>query len=295
MSDPSSLSRLASRPFARMNGAGNAIVVLDLRGGDLVVSADEARAIAALPGLRFDQLMVIHDARAPGTDAHMRIYNVDGSRSDACGNGTRCVAWLLARESARDSLVLTAGDIRLDCRRIGEARVSVDMGAPELRFDQIPLRDDDPASLDFPPFGRGIAVGMGNPHVVFFVAGVDTFDLDALDLAVVGPPIEDAPAFPERANVSFAQVIDAGTIKLRVWERGAGATLACGTGACATLVAAASTGRTGREAVVDLPGGRLTISGRADGHVVMTGDVALECEGRLGADPAREIQSERAA
>ena len=288
MSDPSSLSRLVGRPFARMNGAGNAIVVLDLRGSDILVGADEARAVAALPGLRFDQLMVIHGARAPGTDAHMRIYNVDGSRSDACGNGTRCVAWLLARGTGRDSLALTAGDTQLDCRRVGEATVSVDMGAPELRHDRVPLRDDDPASLDFPPFGRGVAVGMGNPHVVFFVPGIDTFDLDALDLALVGPPIEHAPAFPERVNVSFAQIIDAGTIKLRVWERGAGATLACGTGACATLVAAALTGRTGREAVVDLPGGRLAITWPAARHVIMTGGVALEFEGVLGADPNRE-------
>ncbi len=283
MSEPLSPSRLAGRSFARMNGIGNAIVVLDLRGSDLIVTAAEARAIAALPGLRFDQLMAIHDPRAPGTDAHMRIYNVDGSRSAACGNGTRCVAAFLGRGTDRDNLALTVGDARLDCRRVDEATVSVDMGAPELRFDRVPLRDDDPASLEFPPWGRGVAVGMGNPHVVFFVPDAHALDLDALDLATVGPPIERAPAFPHRVNVSFAQVVDAGAIRLRVWERGAGATLACGSGACATLVAGALSGRTGREATVDLPGGRLAIAWRADGHVIMTGGVAWEFEGLLGA------------
>ncbi len=267
-----SLSRLAGRPFARMNGIGNAIVVLDLRGTPLVVTADEARAIAALPGLRFDQLMVIHDARVPGTDADMRIHNVDGSRAGACGNGTRCVAAFLGRDTDRDTLALTVGDVRLDCQRVDEATYSVDMGAPQLRAD--------PASLDVPPWGRGVAVGMGNPHVVFFVP--DALDLAALDLAAVGPPIERAPAFPGGVNVSFAQVVDAGAIRLRVWERGAGATLACGSGACATLVAAASTGRTARAATVDLPGGRLAIAWRPDDHVVMTGGVAWEFEGVLG-------------
>ena len=270
-------NRLAGHPIARMNGAGNAILVLDLRGTPLVVTAQEARSIAGLPGLRFDQLMVIHDATSPGTDAHMRIYNTDGSQSGACGNGSRCVAWVLLRESPKDSLLLTTQAGEVECHKVGEFGFSVDMGTPVLAWDAIPLRDGDPASLDLGDIARGMgrpfAVGMGNPHAVFFVR-----DTAALDLATIGPPLEHAPAFPERANISFAQIVDAETIKLRVWERGAGATLACGTGACATLVAAASTGRTGRSASVDLPGGRLDIVWRADDHVVMTGPVELEFE-----------------
>ena len=290
MKDRVSEGRLAGRPFARMNGVGNAIVVLDLRGCDLVVSAEEARAIAAWPGLSFDQLMVIHDPIEAGSDAHVRIYNTDGSSSGACGNGTRCVAWYLLRDSDRDALLMTTAAGRLTCRRTDATRFSVDMGAPLFGWADIPLRDGaaDPRALDLdaPAFGPAFAVGMGNPHAVLFVA-----DTDAVDLASVGPPMEHAPIFPERVNVSFAQIVDRATIKLRVWERGAGATLGCGTGACATLVAAASTGRTGRTAHVDLPGGRLEIDWRADGHVVMTGPVEMEFEGTLDAD----VLSDRAA
>ena len=270
-------NRLAGHPIARMNGVGNAILVLDLRGDTLVVSADEVRAIAGLPGFGFDQLMAIHDARAPGSDAHMRIYNRDGSQSGACGNGTRCVAFMVLRDSARDHLVLTTDEARVACRRVAPLSFSVDMGVPALTWEAIPLRDADPASLDLGTIAQGLGrpfvVNMGNPHAVFFVA-----DTDALDLARLGPPLEHAPVFPNRANISFAQVVDAATIKLRVWERGAGATLGCGTGACATLVAAASTGRTGRRAAVDLPGGRLDILWREDGSVIMTGPVELERE-----------------
>jgi diaminopimelate epimerase len=280
-----SLSRLTGCPIAKMNGAGNSIVVLDLRGRDLVVTGGEAQAIAASPGLLFDQLMVIHDPRDSGTGGHLRIYNVDGSEAGACGNGTRCVAWYLLHDADRDDLVLTTDAARLECQRLGPLRFSVDMGPPTFAYEAIPLRDGDPASLDFPPFGRAVAVGMGNPHAVFFVENVET-----LDLAAVGRPLEHAPVFPERANISFAQVIDQGAIRLRVWERGAGATLACGSGACATLVAAAATGRTGRHAAIDLPGGRLEITWRADDHVIMTGPAELEFLTTAGADG-----SERAA
>ena len=268
-----------------MNGIGNAIVVLDLRGSDLVVTADEARAIAASPGLAFDQLMVIHDPREVATDAFLRIYNVDGSPAGACGNGTRCVAWFMLRESTRDSLVLATACARLACRRIAPTIISVDMGAPTFAWNEIPLRD---ATVDqraialeeAAAFGPAFALGMGNPHAIFFVA-----DADAVDLARVGPPIENAAVFPERVNVSFAEIGDRETIKLRVWERGAGATLGCGSGACAALVAAAATGRTARAARVDLPGGRLQIEWREDGHVVMTGPVAFELATIVPASP----------
>ena len=286
MNVEASFGRLSGLPFARMNGIGNAIVVLDLRGSALVVEADEARAIAAAPGLRFDQLMAIHDPLEAGTDAHVRIYNTDGSLSGACGNGTRCVAWFMLRDRDRDDLVLTTATARVICRRQGALSFAVDMGEPTFDWRHIPLRDGDPASLDLAACGafeRPFALGLGNPHAVFFVE-----DVDAVDLAAVGPGIERSPVFPERANISFAQVVDRAGIKLRVWERGAGITLGCGTGACATLVAAAASGRTGRAATVALPGGRLAIEWRDDGHVIMTGPVELEFEGRLGRDGVGE-------
>ena len=236
--------RLAGRSFARMNGIGNAIVVLDLRGSDIVVTDPEARAIAAVPDLRFDQLMVIHDPREPCTDAFIAIHNTDGSPSGACGNGTRCVASFLLAGTERDSIVLTTATAQLSCRRVGRERLAVDMGQPVFDPYHIPVLAADPrhVELDLPegsPFRHPFVVGMGNPHAVFFVP-----DTEAVDLSVVGPPIETAAVFPERANVSFAQVIDRATIRLRVWERGAGLTLACGSGACAALVNAARRGLT---------------------------------------------------
>ena len=226
--------------LVRMNGVGNAIVVADLRGTPLVPSAAAVRAIAAAPGLHFDQLMTIHDARAPETDAYLRIFNVDGTPSAACGNGTRCVAWVLLRGSPRDHLVIETAAGRLACRRVAPFEFAVDMGRPVFDWALIPLRSgaDDHKGLDLhlddpavAALGRPYALSMGNPHAVFFVA-----DTAALDLARLGLPVALAPAFPEGANVSFAQVLDRETIRLRVWERGAGATLGCGTGACATLV-----------------------------------------------------------
>ncbi len=288
--------RLVGRPLARMNGIGNAIVVLDLRGSDEVVTEADARALAAAPGLRFDQLMVIHDADEPGTQARLAIHNTDGSASGACGNGTRCVAWWLFRDAPADALIVTTPKARLACRRLGPWRFSVDMGRPRFAPADIPVcasvRSPErsmgadgtfPAEVTLSglppasPFRRPFAVGMGNPHAVFFVA-----DVAALDLAAIGPPIERAAEFPERANVSFAQVIDRDTIRLRVWERGAGATLGCGSGACATLVAAAVTGRTARAARIGLPGGTLDGGWGEDDHVVMAGPVELEWSGRLG-------------
>lgn len=269
--------RWAGLPYARMNGIGNAILVVDLRGRDLVLSADEVVAIDRLPGMGFDQLMAIHDPQAPDCQASLRIYNNDGSPSGACGNGTRCVAWFLRDLAGSGELVLGVGAARLVCRAAGPLRFSVDMGAPRLSWQEVPLREAvDPRALELGRTETGFALSMGNPHVVFFVP-----DVDAVALEAAGPPVETHPMFPERVNVSFAEVVARDRIKLRVWERGAGATLACGSGACATLVAAAATGRTDREAVVELPGGALTIAWRADDHVIMTGPVALEHEGRL--------------
>lgn len=276
-------TRLAGRPVARMNGTGNRITVLDLRGGSSAPTTEEARAIAADPELAFDQMMVLHDPREPGTDAFVSIFNTDGSLAGACGNGSRCVAWYLAREG-RDTLTLATFAGRVTCRRVGPWRIAVDMGAPRFAAAEIPTIAADPRAvrLDLEAdarFGPAFTLSMGNPHAVFFV----TEEVAGLDLAALGAPVEHAAAFPERVNVSFAQVLDRETIVLRVWERGAGATLACGTGACATLVAAAVTGRAERAATVTLPGGTLEIAWQDDDRVILTGDVELEREGVLDA------------
>jgi diaminopimelate epimerase len=279
------MSPLADRPFLKMNGLGNEIVVLDLRGTDLTVSAQEARAVGADPRLVFDQMMVIHDPRTPGTDAYVRILNIDGSEAQACGNGTRCVAWAMLRDQARDDLLLETRRGVLEARRLSPLTFSVDMGTPQLGWREFPTRDafEDTRAVDvvFRPEGAPALeapglVNMGNPHVVFFVEEPDAYDLET-----VGPPLENDPQFPERANIEFAKVEAPDHIRLRVWERGAGITQACGSGACAALVAAARRGLTGRKATVSLPGGDLLIEWRDDDHVVMTGPVELEFEERF--------------
>jgi diaminopimelate epimerase len=280
------MTGLANRPIVKMNGIGNAIAVLDLRGSSDIVSAAEARAINRVRGLRFDQLMVLHEPSSPGSAARLVIYNNDGSVSDACGNGTRCVAYLIMRGGTERKLLLESDAGPLLVTRDGEFTFTVDMGAPRFGWRDIPLARDvgDTRLVRLEPSVKGApekfaAVSMGNPHAIFFVP-----DVAAVDLKAVGPRIEHHSLFPERANVSFAQIIGRDRIVLRVWERGAGATLACGSAACATLVAAARAGLTERRATVALPGGELTITWRSDDHVLMTGPVEFEFETRL--DPA---------
>lgn len=274
---------LENRPILRMNGAGNEILVLDLRGVDHLLTPLEARAIGAAPGLRFDQLMAVHDPRENGGDAFMRIYNIDGSLSGACGNGTRCVAYALAREG-KQRLLLETDAGRLETTRESETVFTVDMGRPRLDWPEIPLSraaDTRAVALEPPVDGapaRFSAVNMGNPHAVFFVD-----DAPAIPLATLGPALERHPLFPDRANISFAQILSRHDVLLRVWERGTGATKACGSAACATLVAAARAARTDRRARVRLPGGDLRIHWRDDDHVMMTGPVEFEFETRLAA------------
>jgi diaminopimelate epimerase len=284
------MSALANRRFLKMNGLGNEIVIVDLRGTKLKVAPAEARAIAADPRSRFDQLMAIHDPRTPDTDAFLRIYNTDGSESGACGNGTRCVAWAM-----RDDPVMAQpgdGPLLFETRagllpvsRDGDRSFKVDMGRPLLRWDEIPLRDPfqdtryielQIGPIDAPILHSPSTVSMGNPHAIFWVD-----DVAAYDLSRIGPMLENDPIFPERANISLAQVVAPDRILLRVWERGAGLTKACGSAACAALVAAARKKLTGREATVTLPGGDLLIEWREDDHVTMTGPVELEWEGVL--------------
>jgi diaminopimelate epimerase len=284
------MSGLANRPFLKMNGLGNEIVVLDLRGSRDIVTAAQARAIAARPASHFDQLMVLHDSVMPGTDAFMRIYNTDGSEAQACGNGTRCVAWAMLRADARHSLLLETQAGLVACERIGAWSFTVDMGAPRFGSEEIPLAEEfadtrgielQIGPIDAPVLHTPSAVNMGNPHAIFWVE-----DVDVHDLSRIGPLLESHPIFPERANISLAQVIDRAHIRLRVWERGAGLTRACGSAACAAAVAAHRLDLVERAVTVTLPGGDLAIDWRAsDGHVLMTGPVELEHEGVL----AREL------
>jgi diaminopimelate epimerase len=283
------MNALVNRRFLKMNGLGNEIVVVDLRGTQARISAEEARTVAADPRSRFDQLMAIHDPRVPGTDAHLRIYNTDGSESGACGNGTRCVAWamledpVMARPPGRNLMLETKAGL-LPVSRVSEREFTVDMGRPRFRWDEIPLRDPfqdtryielQIGPIDDPILHSPSAVSMGNPHAVFWVD-----DVNAYDLGRIGPLLENHPIFPERANISLAQVVSPEHIVLRVWERGAGLTKACGSAACAALVAAVRKKLTDRKATVTLPGGDLIIEWRdSDDHVLMTGPVELEHEG----------------
>lgn len=283
------MSPLAHRRYLKMNGLGNEIVIVDLRGGTAELSADDARAVGASAGSRFDQLMAIHDPATRGHDALLRIFNTDGSRAGACGNGTRCVAWAMwdDPQMARpvgDTLRLETPQGALVATRVSEWVFSVDMGAPRLRWDEIPLAEPfqntrrielQIGPIDAPILHSPSVVSMGNPHAIFWVDDPATYDLGR-----IGPMLEQHPIFPQGANISLAAMRSRQHIDLRVWERGAGLTRACGTAASAALVAAVRKGFADRRAVVTLPGGDLEIEWRdSDQHVVMTGPVELEHDG----------------
>lgn len=266
--------------FLKMHGLGNDFVVLDARSRDLGLDGDRVRALADRHrGIGCDQLIVIEPARSNLSDAWMTIYNPDGSQSGACGNATRCVAWLLMRESGRDKVVIETKAGLLDAESRGAAMVAVDMGRARLDWREIPVAqalDTLHMGIAVGPLADPVGVNMGNPHAVFFVD-----DAEAVDLASLGPVLEHHEMFPERANIEVAQVINPERIRMRVWERSAGITQACGSGACAVLVAAARRGLTGRKADVVLDGGTLTIEWLPDDHVLMTGPVALAFSGRV--------------
>jgi len=284
------MSTLADHAFVKMNGLGNEIVIVDLRAASSVVSAAEARAVAQPGGLHYDQLMVLHAPRTPGTEAYVRIYNNDGSEAGACGNGMRCIAELMFGESGKTALTFETKAGLLNCWKGAQPRVStVDMGMPRFAWNEIPLaeefRDTRAIELQIGPIDKPIlhspsAVSIGNPHAVFWVD-----DVAAYDLAKIGSLLEHHPIFPERANISLAAVKARDHIMLRTWERGAGLTKACGSAACAAAVAAARLKRTERAVRVTLPGGDLLIEWRAgDDHVLMTGPVEYEFAGTF--DPA---------
>ena len=274
-------------PFRKMNGLGNEIVVVDLRGTSRVLSAGEARAIARRPGSHFDQMMVLHDPKTAGTEAYVRIYNTDGSAAEACGNGMRCVGWTVAQQIARTALNFETVAGVLDVQVEGIDRITVDMGRPKFGWQDIPLaepfHDTRAIELQIGPIDKPLlhspsVANIGNPHAVFWVE-----DVNAFDLARFGPMLENHPIFPERANISLAKVTSPSAILLRTWERGAGLTRACGSAACAATVCAARKGLTGRKVVVTLPGGDLEIEWRTDDRIFMTGPVEVEHDGVLEA------------
>lgn len=284
------MSALANHAFVKMNGIGNEIVLVDLRQNPASISPAEARAAAEPGGAPYDQLMVLYPPRAAGSESFVRIYNNDGSEAGACGNGMRCLAALLFKETGKDTLTFETRAGLLNCWKTDDpGRFTVDMGVPRFRWDEIPLaeefHDTRAIELQIGPIDRPIlhspsVVNMGNPHAIFWVE-----DPAAYDLARFGPLLENHPLFPERANITLAAVKSPEHIIIHTWERGAGLTKACGSAACATAVAAARLRRTGRKVRVSLPGGDLLIEWRErDDHVLMTGPVEFEYEGRF--DPA---------
>jgi len=275
----------AARPYIRMNGAGNAFIVVQAFEEGFHPTEDQVRALAApeagLGG--FDQLIGVEPSER--ADAFMRVWNADGSMVETCGNALRCVGWLLLEATDKEEVVIDTLGGPTTARRAGDHQVTVDMGQPRLDWTEVPLAEEmdtrgielQVGPIDAPLLHTPGAVSMGNPHVVFFT--------DRQDDAFVrgsGSLIEHHPLFPQGVNVGFAKVIDRDHIRLRVWERGAGLTLACGTGACAALVATARRGLTERKATVVVDGGELTIDwDEASGHVFMTGPVEVERTGFL--------------
>ena len=268
-------------PFLKMHGAGNDFVVFDERARPLGLTPARAAAIAhRRTGVGCDQFIVI-EPPPPGSpaDAFMRIRNPDGSEAGACGNATRCVVSLLAAETGRTEITIQTISGLLPSRLLPDGRVEVDMGPARLSWQDIPLAQEADTlhlPLSLGPVSDPAACSMGNPHATFFVP-----DVMALPIETLGPALETAPLFPQKANIGFAQILSPDRIRLRVWERAAGLTLACGSGACATIVNAARRGLTNRRATLELDGGTLEMEWRADGHVLMAGPVATSFRGKL--------------
>lgn len=279
----------APAPFARMNGIGNEIIVADMRGRADRVSPQAALALAADPATHFDQIMAVHDARTPGTDNFIEILNADGSFAQACGNGTRCVVQALAAETGKSVFTFETVAGVLNARKHEDGLICVDMGRPRFGWQEIPLAEEfrdtrmielQVGPIDAPVLHSPSALSMGNPHVIFWVdKDVWFYELDRF-----GPLLENHPLFPERANITIAQLTGPDHLTIRTWERGAGLTRACGSAACAAAVAAARTRRTGRSVSLTAPGGPLHVEWRGDDHVVLTGAAEWEFSGTF--DPA---------
>ncbi len=277
--------------FARMNGLGNKILVVDMRGRKDRVTPAAAIALNADPATAFDQIMAIHDPKADGTDAWIDIVNCDGTMAQACGNGTRCVVQALAAETGKKAFTFQTIAGILNATEHEDGTISVDMGKPVFAWDRIPLAEEfadtsrielQIGPIDNPVLHSPSAMSMGNPHAIFWVdKDPMSFDLDRF-----GPLLENHPMFPERANITLAQVLSPSSLRTRTWERGAGLTLACGSAACAAAVSAARTGRTGRKVTIDVSSApapaKLTIEWLdSNDHVVMTGPAEWEWSGTL--------------
>lgn len=273
---------MREREFLKMHGAGNDFVVLDRRGHRALPSAAQARLVAdRRRGIGCDQIVIFRDCETGLADGGLTFLNADGSESGACGNGTRCAADWLMRERGTDHIALETKAGILDCARGADGLVTVDMGPARLGWRDIPLAEDrDTLHLGIGegPVKDPVGVSMGNPHAVFFVPKADEVPIET-----IGPKLERHRLFPERANIGFAEPRGRDTIRLRVWERGAGLTLACGSGACAALVAAVRRGLTERKATLLLDGGTLVVEWLENGRVLMTGPTAEICAGTLDA------------
>jgi diaminopimelate epimerase len=263
--------------FRKMHGAGNDFAVFFARDLPQTLTGVLIGALAdRRNGIGCDQLIVLETPQASGADVFMRIFNPDGSPAGACGNATRCVAEIFGATTGQTKVTVQTVAGLLPAERLGDGSVRVDMGAPRLDWRDIPLgKACDTLHVPLP--GDPAAVSMGNPHATLIVE-----DVDAIDVAGRGAALETDPLFPDRANIGFAEIRAPGVIRLRVWERGAGLTRACGSGACAALVNAHRRGLSGRAAKVVLDGGALQIEWRAaDSHVLMTGPTALAFEGTV--------------
>jgi diaminopimelate epimerase len=277
-------------PFAKMNGLGNKILVIDMRGRKDRVTPAAAIALDSDPATKFDQIMAVHDPRLDGTDAYIDILNCDGTKAQACGNGTRCVVQALAAETGRQSFTFQTIAGILNAKEHENGLISVDMGQPVFDWDRIPLAEEfhdtsrielQIGPIDNPVLHSPAVMSMGNPHAIFWVEN----DVWSYDLEKFGPLLENHPIFPERCNITIAQVTSPSSMTTRTWERGAGLTLACGSAACAAAVSGARTGRTGRTVTVNvasaIPPGALELEWRLDNHVVMTGPATWEWSGTV--------------
>ena len=266
--------------FIKMHGAGNDFVVLDGRSTPVPLTVAEARTLADRHfGIGCDQLIVMEPPTTGDADLFMRIRNPDGGEAEACGNATRCIASLVMSETGRDRAVIQTVAGHLPAQTAEAGRITVDMGPANLGWREIPLaeeRDTLHLGIGAGPLQDPVGVNMGNPHAVFFVE-----DAEAVDLASLGPQLEHDPLLPERANISVVSVTGPDRLRQRVWERGAGITLACGSGACAGAVAAVRRGLTGRKVETTMDGGVLGLEWREDGHVLMTGPVATSFRGQI--------------
>lgn len=280
------MTALSNVPFFKMNGLGNQIIVADMRGRTDRVTPEAAIAINARPETKFDQIMAIHDSRTPGTVNYIEIINSDGSRAQACGNGMRCVVQALSAEQGRQRFTFETIAGILFGEEAEDGQITVDMGTPKFAWYEIPLNEEfadtrkielQIGPIDAPVLHSPSVMAIGNPHATFWVKDdVWNYALDRF-----GPLLENHPLFPERANISIANVITSDKIILRTWERGAGLTEACGTAACAALVNAARTRRTGRKATVTVPGGDLIVEWLDNDHVTLTGPAEFEWAGML--------------